>query len=217
MFYISKNCCILMASLMLSGCIGIISDMSTYNRDYIIDEDYKLERDKYSGLVLVSVTKSHDTGEARFYFNDENGRRVGFVDSLTDQMESFFQLSGNIRIREVDTSPRRYGQFFVMRLLPGNYYVTRLNYVRYNSDLSPPWTFKVVHGEVSYIGNINLNVNEIKAPIWKKLVADEDPRPVILDRERRDVSLMNKHFPQLNNVTIKKRLLKPSSWRNPMD
>jgi len=203
--------------------------------------NYKLEQQKNTGLIVGSVTvqkifpKGVDESlynyvgsstNTKFFINNKQDRRIAGADAWTNLLtrkrnnDLFYEPS--VLQMKGDGYPRRFaGQVFVFELPPGTYYVPKLSYFQHSTheldppthELHPPFEFVVKQGKVTYIGSLHADL--IQGPALIRAYKTVDVKYKKQDHSRRDITIFRKHYVNLRNVKVDKKLMRESDWKPP--
>ena len=122
-------------------------------------------------------------------------------------------FDSKLKVNKADSSNT--GYMFVMKMPPGEYQIKRWSVSQGPSreEGLTPQKFDVVKGQVTYIGNLHMNLLRTSyAHFGPSRTKVDEAFPEIRDQYKRDISLFIKYFKNLGNVTIRKQLLRLGPW-----
>jgi len=199
---------ILLTPILLAACGGLV-------QQDIRGHDPALA-DGPGGMIVGSVTapfasQYHHGVLFRYRSLGDSGGVRGILTSATSQHYVPFWPSC-----EEDGLPRQCGRLFAVALPEGEYEIHEVTIVSGGSGHSvsiPAWGFSVSRGEVSYLGNLNMQYCQGLVRRFRGGILGGDI--TVRDEYQRDIELLESKFGQLAVARVQKRLLPDiaASWR----
>jgi len=219
------------------ACFSMVFACSSSNYKRNITKKYSFDKNSNVGLILGSVTlsqngqfpetnwtghpylnvyfdvRSHQTNEVIAKISNDRPVNIG-ASVLLSSLTMFFGVVGSIHDKSQFSG--QHGQVFAFELPPGKYSIHRWEVVSSNAQANfatssrfkhIPLEFESKLGEISYIGNINMNIKKISKNFFGYYVF-EDLVAEVMDKNERDISLFKKTYPNIRSNNIKKRIIK---------
>jgi hypothetical protein len=149
----------------------------------------------YKGEVMLFEYAAED-GESEGYLTSGSRWRNWYMDAGLEPFDPGLEA--------------QLGRMFAVRLPSGTFAIKDVWMHSRTPRVYAPATFVVLPGEVTYIGNFDVDfcVGPVTSHRWNAIGF----RLSLLDEEARDLPLVRKRFPRVHALPIKKRLLDAHGW-----
>lgn len=198
-----KSSLLLIVFFFISGC-------QTLN----VKEDFELDPEAETGLVIGSVTQNIDAAteaNAAFFINKESGKNIKNIQAKVNSL-----ILGTLTANNEFAEQQKSGRIFAVEVPAGenilDSWEIKLSGGGYIYPRTPPpsLSFDVNPGEVIYIGNLHIDVESGKNFLGIKRAFGGVPS--LYDEQERDIPLLKAKFKALADKNISVNVLHEGVW-----